>query len=529
MNIRCENASKYKMWLKCGDVDCALYFARVAKNSLALHHVMEDQVMQHRNKVWTLLIVVILAALAAAPISAQDMTPSVTVSDQVIVNNMVMVESAVSSGPGFAVVHVDNGEGAPGPVIGYRWLNPGMNMNVAVPIDGSQATATMFVMLHEDTGEVGAYEFGTVEGADGPVSVDGAVVTPSFKAELIDATDQFVDGDSVTIRTVVTQQDGWLVIHAGDAASFGAVLGQTQITAGVNKDVVVSLAADGRTSVLWPMTHVDTGEVGTYEFGTVEGADGPVAINGAVATTPIWTVPHVRVAAQAVTLGDGMTMDGAPVVQVESVLAEGPSFLVIHQEADGSFGPVAGVSAPLAAGLTEDITIELDPAAVTPNLWPMLHVDDAAVGTYEFGTVEGADAPVAVDGNVVAFVISGAPSIDLAGSTLEGGVLTVPQAVIDAPGWLAIHSNNEGAPGPVIATYPLVRGVNSGIVIELDAAAAGDTVFPMLHYDTGEAGVYEFGTVEGADGPVAVGGNVVVGPVGAGAAAEEAPAETPEA
>jgi hypothetical protein len=35
----------------------------------------------------------------------------------------------------------------------------------------------------------------------------------------------------------------------------------------------------------------------------------------------------------------------------------------------------------------------------------------------------------------------------------------------------------------------------------------------MLHYDTGEAGVYEFGTVEGVDGPVVFGGGPVVGPL----------------
>ena len=35
----------------------------------------------------------------------------------------------------------------------------------------------------------------------------------------------------------------------------------------------------------------------------------------------------------------------------------------------------------------------------------------------------------------------------------------------------------------------------------------------MLHYDTGEAGVYEFGEVEGADGPVVVQGDIVVGPL----------------
>jgi plastocyanin len=35
------------------------------------------------------------------------------------------------------------------------------------------------------------------------------------------------------------------------------------------------------------MLHVDTGEVGTYEFGTVEGADTPVTVDGEVLVFPI--------------------------------------------------------------------------------------------------------------------------------------------------------------------------------------------------------------------------------------------------
>ncbi|NJO84684.1 MAG: hypothetical protein HC828_19235 [Blastochloris sp.] len=124
---------------------------------------------------------------------------------------------------------------------------------------------------------------------------------------------------------------------------------------------------------------------------------------------------------------------------------------------------------------------------------------------------------MAVDEQVVTFPIQAAPSLTFSDQALsEDGTITIDSALIDAAGWIAVHSDNEGAPGPVIATYPLTRGVNRNIVIELDAEEAGARVFPMLHYDTGEAGVYEFGAVEGADGPVTVGGNVVVAPLNIG-------------
>jgi hypothetical protein len=150
----------------------------------------------------------------------------------------------------------------------------------------------------------------------------------------------------------------------------------------------------------------------------------------------------------------------------------------------------------------------------------MLHVDDNTIGTYEFGQVEGADGPVRDSaGNVLTFPINGAPSLTMNAQDPLPGESTgtirfrVAEALIDAGGWLAIHTNNGGQPGPVIGTALLHTGSNKNLLLEVDAAQAGDQVFPMLHYDTGEVGTYEFGTVEGADVPTFVGGNVVVAPL----------------
>ncbi|MBZ0293212.1 MAG: hypothetical protein K8L99_11660 [Anaerolineae bacterium] len=461
------------------------------------------------------LLVFLLLAVFSLPLYAQDMmTPAVEVSDQVSLDGTVTVDYAYSEGPGFVVIHVDNGEGAPGPVAGHAALSTGANYNVQVDMDTSIATPTLFAMLHTDTGEVGTYEFGTVEGADGPVAdADGNVITPPFNVDLIHASDQMLAGSTFTVGTVVAQADGWLVVHAGDAESFGAVLGQTQVSAGANSNVTVELSGD-ITPVLWPMLHVDTGEAGVYEFGTVEGADGPVAVNGNVATTPVWTVPHMRVADQIVTHGDGMEMmEGmAPTLIADSVLAAEDGWLVVHAGDAENFGAVLGQT-QVSAGLNEDVMVELS-GDITPVLWPMLHVDTDEAGVYEFGTVEGADGPVAVDGNVVTFPINAAPSIDYSG-TYENGTVTVDSAVIDAPGWLVIHADNDGAPGMVLGQAPLHTGVNHHIAVMIGDVTTAQ-VFPMLHYDTGEAGVYEFGTVEGADSPVAVGGSVIVGPFALG-------------
>jgi hypothetical protein len=463
-----------------------------------------------QKRTYVLILIGLLVLALVIPAAAQDMMgePSVTVADQVSLDGTVTVASAYSDGPGFIVIHVDNGEGRPGPVAGYAALNPGWNNNISVRINTSDATPMMFAMLHTDDSEIGVYEFGAVQGADGPVrDADGNVITPGFNVELIHMKDQLRADNTVTAAVVITQQDGWLVFHSDADGRPGPVLGHAPVSAGASADVVVALEGD-ITPVVWPMLHVDTGEIGVYEFGAVQGADGPVRLGDVVATTAVWTVPHMRVPDQIVTLGDGMEMMDTPMVIADSVLAEVDGWLVIHSDADGRPGPVLGY-APVSAGLNENVAVELA-GEITPVVWPMLHVDTGEAGVYEFGTVQGADGPVRVNDEVLTFPINAAPSISFSG-TLDGDVLTIDSALIDAPGWLAIHSGADGSPGPVIGHAPLRPGLNTSIAVML-TEDPGDLVFPMLHYDTGEAGVYEFGTVQGVDGPVRVGGAVVVGP-----------------
>jgi hypothetical protein len=454
------------------------------------------------------LVVIAVLALVAVSASAQDMpTPSVALGDQLVLGGFVTVDSIYSEGPGFVVIHRTSDGG----VVGVSQpLAAGWTNNLRIPLDVSLAEAQMSAMLHVDDGEVGTYEFGTVEGADGPVSVGEEIVNPIFNAQVLAASDQALDGSTVTIDSVTVPVDSWVVIHLTGDEGFrpGGVVGQTHLPAGTSADVAVELTGD-ITDAVFPMLHIDDGEAGVYEFGTVEGADAPVAINGQVATFPIWTVPHLRVRDQIVVMGDGMEANASPSVVVDSALSDGPGIVVIHANDNGNAGAILG-AAFVPDGVTKGITIELDSAAgITPVVWPMLHIDAGTVGTYDGLDV---DTVVSTDEGPVTFTSNIAPALVLVDGPLVDGMLHVRNAIIDAPGWLAIHSDNEGAPGPVIGTAQLHPGSNWDLMIEVDPEAAGTKVFPMLHYDTGEMGVYEFGTVEGADAPVFVGEAVIFAP-----------------
>lgn len=248
----------------------------------------------------TLLVLSVLCVLAliALPVAAQD--AEVTVFDQLITDGTVTIAEVVSPAAGFIVIHADDGSGAPGPVIGNAPVDAGSNEGVVVAIDVTGWTAPLYAMLHEDTGEAGVYEFGEVEGADAPVFVNDAVVSPSFVAPFINIQNVAIPaGRNAVIFEggAGMAEAGWLVIHSDNGeGGIGPVIGQTRLDAGRPiRAVNVPVNAAGVTPLLFPMLHLDDGEIGVYEFGSVEGADAPLRVTvrdggeftGVVAVTQI--------------------------------------------------------------------------------------------------------------------------------------------------------------------------------------------------------------------------------------------------
>lgn len=106
--------------------------------------------------------------------------PSVTVSDQDASGGTVTVDSTTAAQPGWMVIHAD-ADGSPGAVIGHAPVEQGSNENVTVEIELSQATPTLYAMLHVDSGEMGTYEF---PDGDPPARVGDQIVVQPFTVTL---------------------------------------------------------------------------------------------------------------------------------------------------------------------------------------------------------------------------------------------------------------------------------------------------------------------------------------------------------
>ncbi len=98
------------------------------------------------------------------------------------------------------------------------------------------------------------------------------------------------------------------------------------------------------------------------------------------------------------------------------------------------------------------------------------------------------------------------PSVEVADQPVTDGTVTISTVVSAEPGWLVIHAESDGGPGPVVGYAAVNPGTNSAVVVEIDAPAATSTLLAMLHVDRGSVGTYEF---PGDDGPARTGDGIV--------------------
>ena len=129
--------------------------------------------------------------------------------------------------------------------------------------------------------------------------------------------------------------------------------------------------------------------------------------------------------------------------------------------------------------------------------------DDDASSDTTSGTTEGpAEEPAesSVDAGAVAMQPA---SVTFDAQDSDGTMIVVASVELPADGFIAVHGDGGGSPGPVVGHSDLLpAGTSTDVMVMLDAPLEADTtLYPMAHIDTDGNGVYEFGSVEGVDGP----------------------------
>lgn len=92
------------------------------------------------------------------------------------------------------------------------------------------------------------------------------------------------------------------------------------------------------------------------------------------------------------------------------------------------------------------------------------------------------------------------PSLTVMDQTAIGDSMlanvTVAETISDGPGWVVIHNDLFGHPGGVIGYTHVDSGSSKNVSVTIHSFVATDSLFAVLHYDRGEAGVFEYPAID---------------------------------
>jgi len=108
--------------------------------------------------------------------------------------------------------------------------------------------------------------------------------------------------------------------------------------------------------------------------------------------------------------------------------------------------------------------------------------------------------------------VPGAPALSV--GELRGGVLVLDEVKVSSDAWIVVHPAAPGG-GPdasrIVGRSFVMHGETMRVPVALDEpVASGDTLYAMLHDDTGEIGQFEFAGAGTLDQPLVQSGQPVV-------------------
>jgi len=455
---------------------------------------------------------------------------AIIVSDQPEAKGTVVIDKVVAPRDAFVVVHQSDG-GMPGERLGYAAVKAGINRDVKVELDAKVAlTPQLLAAVHVDRGKKGELEFdmkNLERSPDKPFFVDGKEVAQAFKAAefgvpagmddaSISAGDQPL-GDSVVIDSAMAPTPAFVVVHKAKPDGMpGERVGYAVIPAGESKgvQVVLSKKLEGTTKLLAAI-HADRGVEGKLEFdmdNPVASPDQPFFADGMEVATAFkvgaWGVP---VDAASIEATDQVGAEKT--ITVAGVDSPGPAWIVVHKDAGGMPGERVGL-APVKAGRSSDVEVDLTTDMLSEKLFVALHADRGTADRFDFDMADklgSADQPYFVDGGEVAtaikvrefgYAVPAGAAISVAPQVVQNGLLRVATAAAPEDAWIVVHLDAGGAPGARVGLLHIPAGPSANRVVQLDASKMfTDTLFVAMHADRGEKGLFEFDMSDKVNSP----------------------------
>lgn len=189
-----------------------------------------------------IVILVFISIFFVSCLKDAEIETFVDVPSQILVHNSFYVQGVSHDKTSWLVVRRDNSTGVSGMVIKPIKVNAGTYYNFTIPVDSGVNVSNneyFRVILHEDTGLPGEFEYTGTGGNDQPIANERGVVEDRFyiRAPVLSIKDQVISNDSLAIDSVVVGVNSWLVIYKADVnENIGDEVGGAFVFGGITKN-----------------------------------------------------------------------------------------------------------------------------------------------------------------------------------------------------------------------------------------------------------------------------------------------------
>ena len=196
-------------------------------------------------------------------------------------------------------------------------------------------------------------------------------------------------------------------------------------------------------------------------------------------------------------------------VLAESVTMPDDGWVVIRADEVGSPGRVLGISPPLKKGVIGNVTIPFAlPLEVPQVVHATVHIDVDRDGVFTYEPPESFIDEIATfatgEPATVSARIEILPPLDggdvvLEPQRIDGDAVEVAFALLPSPGFIALHLNQQGAPGEVIAVSRLLEPgpVERLLLVPDEPLRVTQRLWAVVYVDRDRDGVFD--PVDGLD------------------------------
>lgn len=321
----------------------------------------------------------------------------------------------------------------------------------------------------------------------------------SIEHPILLVSDQLVVGNEVLIDSVVSDEEGLLVIHAGDRES-GTVIGYESVVIGETRSLEITIDIDAALPELVAVLYRD--------------AETPGEFDGAENDLPL------MIDNQAVEVSFKITLISAEdqfvnqdVFIVNRVILQETTWIVARMGDGPTYSNAVAGLILLDAGIHTNVEIHLGSIVSNHTIWLMLHKDTGITGEFEYGQGINQDDYLIFGNRLLMEQFWTSPHVriedqivrpgdSLLVDTESQGLLVVKSVLTDTPAFLVVYQDLQGVPGAIIGiSEPLSSGYHSNIEVSVPLNQIGDRIWSTLYTDTATPGMFTPGTTHDKDIP----------------------------